>query len=183
MLGGVAEAEDWYGRAADLASRDGRYGDLNSTRQQARILLEHLGADVGMFDRCFQVPRVAVFTGHMIDRPGRTPPRFPPRLEGAVRAAIRDRLDRSGVRIGYASAACGSDLLFLEEVIERGGEAHVVLPYHRDQFLADSVEIVPGADWGERQVPARSLNGPDVTTASHQRLEPLAASPRAITRT
>ena len=132
------------------------------------MLLEHLGADVGMLDRCFQVPRVAVFTGHMIDRPGRTSPRFPPQLEGAVRAAIRDRLRASGARIGYASAACGSDILFLEEILDLGGEAHVVLPYDRDQFLADSVEILPGSDWGERC--RRVLERAEVTTASHQRL-------------
>jgi len=168
VLGAVAEAKDWYGRAAEVASREGRYGDLTTTRQQARLLLEHLGLDVGILDECFQVPRVAVFTGHMIDRPGRTPPRFPPRLEGAVRGAIRDRLERSGVRIGYASAACGSDILFLEEILARGGEAHVVLPYDRDQFLADSVEIVPGSDWGERL--RRVLERAEVTTASHQRL-------------
>ncbi len=168
VLGGVTEAEDWYGRAAEIASRDGRYGDLTTTRQQARVLLEHLGSDVGILDRCFHVPRVAVFTGHMIDRPGRTSPRFPPRLEGAVRSAIRERLERSGVRIGYASAACGSDIVFLEELLERGGEAHVVLPYNRDQFLADSVEILPGSNWGERC--RRILGRAEVTTASHQRL-------------
>ena len=126
-----------------------------------------------ILDRCFQIPRVAVFTGHMIDRPGGTPPRFPPRLEEAVRSSIRDRLERSGVRIGYASAACGSDILFLEEILDRGGEAHVVLPYHRDQFLADSVEILPGSDWGERC--RRVLERAEVTTASHQRLESAAS--------
>ena len=168
VLGELAEAEDWYGRASKLACRDGRYGDLTATRQQARRLLEHYGLDVRILDRCFQIPRVAVFAGHMVDRPGRSLPRFPPRLEGAVRAAIRARLEQSGVQIGYASAACGSDIIFLEEVLERGGEAHVVLPYDRDQFLADSVEVIPGSNWGERC--RRILERAEVTTASHQRL-------------
>ena len=168
VLGEFAEAEDWYGRAAEVVSKDGRYGDLNSARQQARLVLTLLDADLRVIDRCFPVPRVAVFTGHMIDLPGRTPPRFPPSLERAVRAAIRDRLVASGARIGYAAAACGSDILFLEEILDLGGEAHVVLPYDRDQFLADSVEILPGSNWGDRC--RRVLENAQVTTASHQRL-------------
>jgi class 3 adenylate cyclase/tetratricopeptide (TPR) repeat protein len=168
VLGRVAEAGDWYSQAAEIAIREGRYGDLTTTRQQARRLLNRLETDGAILDRCFRVPRVAVFTGHMIDRPGRVSPRFPPELEGAVRMAIRDQLERSGVRIGYASAACGSDLLFLEEILELGGEAHVVLPYDRNQFLADSVEILPGSTWGERC--RRVLERAEVTTASQQRL-------------
>jgi len=169
VLNGVGEAEDWYGRAAGVASREGRYGDLSTTRQQARLLLEHLDSDVAAIERCFRIPRVAVFVGHMIDRPERASPRFPARLEGAVREAIRDRLEQSGIRIGYSSAACGSDILFLEEILERGGEAHVVLPSDRDQFLADSVDILSGSDWGERF--RRVLERADITTASHQRLD------------
>jgi class 3 adenylate cyclase len=67
-----------------------------------------------------------------------------------VKAAIRARLDELDVLIGYASAACGSDILFLEAVQERGGETVVVLPYAKDLFCQDSVAIVPGSNWSER---------------------------------
>ena len=63
---------------------------------------------------------------------------------------MRCWLDEGGVLIGFASAACGSDLLFLEAILELGGEAHVVLPYRRALFAKTSVSIVPGTDWDER---------------------------------
>ena len=169
ILGGLGEAEDWYTRAVHVAEREKRFGDLASTRRQALLLLGHLGRDSGSLDRCLRLPRVAVLTGHMIDRPERAEPRFPPDREPAVKAAILEHLERSGARIGYASAACGSDLIFLETILELGGEAHVVLPYAHEQFLRDSVEIVPGSQWGERF--DEVLRKSKVTVASKQRLE------------
>jgi hypothetical protein len=86
----------------------------------------------------------------MIDRPGRAVPRFPQHLEPAVRQALRDRLSKYNLGFGYASAACGADILFLETLLESGGEAHVLLPYDRELFKRDSVEIIPNSQWGER---------------------------------
>jgi hypothetical protein len=86
----------------------------------------------------------------MHDRPGRSEPRFPPEREAAVKEAIRARLEELGAGFGYAGAACGSDLLFLEAMAERGGETVVVLPYPAEQFLATSVEVEPTGGWRER---------------------------------
>jgi class 3 adenylate cyclase/tetratricopeptide (TPR) repeat protein len=169
ILGDLEEAERRYARVAEDGWRARRFGDLSSTRRQARLLLEKVPAAREIVGRCFRTPRVALFVGHMIDGPNRASPRFPARLEAEVRAAIRERLERSGALIGYASAACGSDILFLEVLLELGGEAHVVLPYDRDQFVAQSVEILPGTDWGERF--RRVLDRSRVLTASPQRLE------------
>lgn len=136
---------------------------------QARLLLEFLGVDKAPIERCLQIPRVAVFVGHMIDRPERPSPRFPPQLEPAVRQAISDRLRQRNARIGYASAACGSDILFLETILELQGEAHVILPYDQEPFRQDSVELIQGADWGGRY--ARVLQAAaEVQSASEQRL-------------
>jgi class 3 adenylate cyclase len=167
LLGAYTEAEDWYGRAADVGR--GRFGHLHATRRQARLLLECLGVNKESIEHCLQIPPVAIFVGHMIDRPERPSPRFPPSLEPAVRQAIRDRLRQRDARIGYASAACGSDILFLETILELQGEAHVILPYDQEPFRQDSVELIPGADWGERY--ARVLQAAaEVQRASAQRL-------------
>ena len=45
--------------------------------------------------------------------------------------------------IGFASAACGSDILFLEAMLARGGTIHIVLPWPAEEFVKTSVEIVP----------------------------------------
>ena len=91
------------------------------------------------------MPNVAVFVGHMIDAPRRRTPRFPPRVVPAVGAAIRETLRRMDARIGFSSAACGSDILFLEAVRDLGPERelHIVLPYARDLFIADPVRYAP----------------------------------------
>jgi class 3 adenylate cyclase len=143
-------ASDLYGLAAAVGR--GRFGDLNATRRQARLLAEHLGVNWEHVDRCFRIPQVVVFIGHMIDLPGRPTPRFPGRLELPVRNAIRERLRKLDTCVGFASAACGSDILFLESVLEKGadGEVHVVLPYHRDQFRKDSVDLDPEDEWAAR---------------------------------
>jgi class 3 adenylate cyclase len=118
--------------------------------QAARLLLPALGLPRSALTELFPTPGVAVLVGHMVDQPDRPSPRFPAEAEGRVKEALRHWLDEEGVLIGYASGACGADLLFLEAVLERGGEAHVVLPYRRGAFREDCVDLVPGSDWGER---------------------------------
>ncbi len=167
VLGERGAAEDWYARAA--ATSRARLADLASTRRNARLLLHHLGADTATVDACFAIPRVVVFAGHLIDRPGRSAPRFPTSLEPAVRDAIRSRIASAGAGIGVSSAACGGDLIFLECLAERRATSHVVLPYNPQQFLADSVAIVPGADWPARF--DRALDtATEVVVASVQRM-------------
>ena len=67
ILGDWPEAEEWYTRAAEAGSD--RLGDLSSTRRNARLLLDHLDGDCTRIEQCLRLPRVIVFTGHMIDRP------------------------------------------------------------------------------------------------------------------
>jgi class 3 adenylate cyclase len=90
-----------------------------------------------------------MFTGHMVDRPDRDQPRFPAELESAVAAAIRGCLD-DGPPVAFGSGASGSDLLFLETVLDLGGEVNLVLPYEVDEFEAESVDRGLGGDWSAR---------------------------------
>lgn len=75
----------------------------------------------------------------MPDAPDRPVPRFPPQNEAAVCAAIDRLLARVDARTGFASAAGGGDILFLEALLARGGAIHVVLPFDADTFAAGSV--------------------------------------------
>lgn len=161
------EAEDWYGQAAEIAK--GNFADLSSTRRNARLILDHVGRDRAGIENALQIPTVVVFSGHLIDRPERHDTRFPAHLEPAVRKAIRDRLKKMDAGFGYASAGCGSDILILEAMNELGGETHIVLPYAKEQFIKDSVDIAPG-NWTERfeRVLERANS---VIVASNERLE------------
>ena len=148
VLKEFARAEEWYARAVEAGPK--RYGDIHSTRRNARMILKYLQADDDRIENCLSIPPVVVFAGHMIDRPYRAEPRFPPRLESAVRSALRALLSRRNVGFGYSSAACGSDILFMETLFELKAEGYVVLPYEKSSFMVDSVDTVPGADWRER---------------------------------
>ena len=168
ILRNWSEAEDWYGRAAQAGA--GRYGDLHSTRRNAHLILQHWKIDPKEIDRCLCIPPIVAFAGHMMDRPDRAEPRFPKDLEKAVAAEIGAWIDRVKPKFGFASAACGSDILFLEAMLERGAEVSVVLPYNREEFVRDSVDCIPGSDWRTRfdRVMAQAAR---VLVASDEKLE------------
>ena len=75
-------AEEWYGRAAQQGKR--RFGDLQSSRRNARLILQYWDRSLPDIERHLYVPPVMVFAGHMIDRPGRETPRFPSEAESFV---------------------------------------------------------------------------------------------------
>jgi class 3 adenylate cyclase len=162
------QAGEWYARAAGKGST--RYGDINSSRRNARLILKHWNEDPSWIDNYLRIPSVIVFAGHMIDRADRSEPRFPPESESAVAAEIRKELDRLQPGFAFSSAACGSDILFLEAMLDRGAEVSVILPYSEEEFIRDSVAIVQGGEWRTRfdRVLARAAR---VMTASSQRLE------------
>ena len=165
--GDDSKALDWYRQAASAA--DGRLADAVSTRRHARLILRYRDRDTAALDACFQVPAVVVFVGHLMDRPGRAVPRFPATLEPAVRNAIGGWLAACGPVIGFASAACGSDLIFHEGLAERGATSHVVLPFAAAAFIRDSVAIAESGDWParfEKTIAAAA----EVVVASDQRL-------------
>lgn len=137
-----------YREAATLGLH--RHGDLNTTRRQARRLLDCLDLDPALAVQWLPTPKVVLFAGHMLDRPDRGRARFPLSLESAVRSTIADHLDRMGPVIGFASAANGGDLLFLETVLERSAEAHVVLSYDADAYQRDMVDHPTVSGWDAR---------------------------------
>jgi class 3 adenylate cyclase len=168
ILGEWSEAQDRYVRASEVGH--GRHGDIGTTRRNALLLVQHLGCDREQIDRWLKMPRVVIFVGPRIDAPGCSLPGFPPQLEPAVRAAIRDRLAELDAQVGYASASSGEEILFLEGILERDGDAHMVLPYGREEFDRDSRAVIPGADWAER-CERLCQRATEVVIASEQRLE------------
>lgn len=142
------EARGWYQKAAFLKRKG--YGSLASTRRNAALLLSEIGGDAGFLDECLPRPQVIAFTGHMVDGANRKPPRFPPEHEPSVYAEIESYIVRSGATIGFASAACGADILFLEAMLKTGGEIIIVLPSSPENFIQTSVAVIPDGDWVAR---------------------------------
>lgn len=123
--------------------------DLASIRERVRGLVGSGEEGTGWIDRCFEFPSVVMFTGHMIDQPGRTTPRFNAEREPAVRAALMTHLKKIKPSFGYSSAACGADILFCECLLELGAAVHLVLPCPIDTFKRQSVSFA-GPDWERR---------------------------------
>ena len=141
-------AEKWYARAAELSSR--RFGDLSSSRRNARLILQHWIQDGSNIERHLAIPPVIVFAGHMIDASDRVRPRFPASLEAVVTKTLREQIDSIKPGFGFASAACGSDILFLEAMLDIGAEISIVLPYNKEEFVKDSVDFTANPDWRSR---------------------------------
>jgi hypothetical protein len=93
--------------------------------------------------------RILLFSGHMVDRPDRTRPRFPANRVAAAGRAIHGELDRLGVGAGdraVTSGASGGDLLFALDCLARGAAIEIYLPYPRDRFVQSSV-LPAGTRW------------------------------------
>jgi hypothetical protein len=93
--------------------------------------------------------RVLLFSGHLLDRPGRVAPRFPHACVPLAARAISDALDACAPHAGdlaYACLACGGDLLFAEAALARGLALDARLPQREDDFLPASVSYA-GAEW------------------------------------
>ena len=147
ILGDAPAAASRYATAVSLAQ--GRFGDLSTTRRQARLLAARLWIDDEWLAQVLPIPPVLVFTGNMVDPAGRPTPRFPADLEPRVRMTIRESLAITRPLAAYGSAASGADILCLELMQELGGETHIVLPFPAAEFRRTSVETAPG-DWGRR---------------------------------
>jgi class 3 adenylate cyclase len=147
ILGARKAATQAYGEAGTICRAKGLYGNLGSIHRQLRYLLAALGEDPRESARYLKMPRVAVFTGHMVDRTDRPSARFPERLAARVKKRIAAWLKKEDIGIGYSSAACGSDLLFIEALLEKGGEAHVILPFGARDFRGSSVDITTTKKW------------------------------------
>jgi hypothetical protein len=97
---------------------------------------------------------VVLFTGHMIDLPGRPTARFPSVCEraahDAIHAALKEEVDRtSGSVVGIASGANGGDILFHEVCAELGIASRLLLPLPPDLFRNESV-LPAGVAWTRR---------------------------------
>lgn len=95
-----------------------------------------------------------LFTGHMIDKPGRQEPRFPPEKEqearNAIFNAVKHELERiEGPVVGISGGASGGDIIFHEVCEELKIPAELYLALPREKFLTESVQFA-GPDWVNR---------------------------------
>jgi tetratricopeptide (TPR) repeat protein len=135
-----------YVQARKLAGND--WGKVTSAHNQLWLLNHYIPVPNEVL-KLFAPPNVVAFSGHMIDHPNRSTPRFPAGIEQQVKDSIRNSIRTLNARIGYCSLACGSDILFVEAMIEEGGEVNLYLPFSQADFIKTSLSFA-GSQWVSR---------------------------------
>ena len=165
ILGNADEAHAAFTKASDTWGSDYRpvIAALKSVRALAAAGIEIPGPITALL----QPPRVVIFGGQPLDVAGAEEPLLPPTKLPALKRAIEQQLAALDARIGYSSLACGADLLFVEALLERGGEAHIVLPCALPDFIEARVAYA-GPGWVDRFEQALS-RAATVTYATNER--------------
>lgn len=96
--------------------------------------------------------QAVVVSGHMIDHPDRSSPRFPPEAEAAVTKTIADVFDAWGVGPGtlvVSGGARGTDIIAAEQGRASGAEVWLLIAQPDEEFVPGSVRL-SGTDWEAR---------------------------------
>ncbi len=166
LVGETKAVQNAYRRA--VAAAPGDWFVLNSSWQQLLILRdlgfrpEQTTAALKIFEQAlanlkkpadrWEPEQVFLFSGHMIDDPNRTDPRFPPEGETRAAAAIAEKLaewNAGDKDLALCGGACGGDLLFAEACLARGVKLEMKIPFGEPEFLEKSVSFA-GDRWQER---------------------------------
>lgn len=148
----VAKAEkDWFA--------------LNSTLSQLQLLKdlefnsENVNAGIAVFEKAlarltqpaaqWQPQKVFLFSGHMVDKPDRDPPRFPHNKTGIASEKIAEALAALGAGeedLALTQGAAGGDILFAEACAKINVRVQLLQPFPEAEFIQRS--ILP-SDQGE----------------------------------
>ncbi len=98
--------------------------------------------------------QVLLFSGHLVDAPGRIAPRFPAAKEPLAARRIAEllvRLDAGPGDLALTQGAAGGDLLFAEACVERGVPVQLLLPLPEPEFIQRSMLTCEGGEgWRAR---------------------------------
>jgi len=165
LRGDSATARRLYRDAAVLP--DITYFQLHSMRSQLQLYSD-LGFQGNLASSLIQIldngltrlpdatglfKKVALFSGHMIDKPDRLTPRFPATKEEAVRAKLAAQLEQWQIGPGdlaLCGGARGGDILFAELCMARGAQVRLLVALDEAEFLQASVRLPGNSDWVNR---------------------------------
>ncbi len=146
VLGDLEGARAAYKNAVKLAGS--RIVSVGSMLRQAREVLALKRIPFDALDDIFQMPKVAVFTGHRLLHPESGDARFSAKALAKLGFALQTLITQEHIGFGYAAAADGADIVFLEQLLKLGLEVHLVLPVDLPVFREQCVSPLDG--WRER---------------------------------
>lgn len=141
VLGDVDGATAALKRA--LAAPDADVGARSTTVLQLQRLVAAKSTASGMeaLLELVQPPRVAMFCGNIFVGGAE--------MEAKLAGEMAEVIARENVGFAYGALAAGSDIVIAEQLIARGAELHVVLPFAQAEFLEQSVAPA-GEGWVDR---------------------------------
>ncbi len=142
---------DWFALNSSRAEL-AMLGDLEFRAESVAPVLAAIEEEIAKREAPRQARQTFLFSGHMIDRPGRERPRFPAAKEADAASLIAQQLDRfkaDDSDLAICGGACGGDLLFAESALQRGLRLDVHLQFAEADFLRVSVAFA-GQQWVER---------------------------------
>lgn len=143
ICGRVDEACREIAMACALPDADS--GARATTHRQFAVLSDHLALSQDQRAALLsplKPPCVFMFCGHMISGDD-------PAAEAALAESVNTVLDEEGASIAYGALASGSDIIIAEQLLKRGNELNVVLPFHAEDFIQQSVRPA-GESWVSR---------------------------------
>jgi len=180
---GAAAERYWF--ALDSSRQQlGSLRDLNFRSEIVEAALDIYQKELSLIAPPKPPRQVILFSGHMIDRPGRSEPRFPPEKEKSAAKAIAatlDELEAGPDDIAICGGACGGDLLFAEACVVRDVPLTLYLALPEPAFIDRSV-IIGGNRWLDRFYSVKESKGvkiliaPDVLGPAPKNSNPFARS-------
>lgn len=131
----------------------GLYHDLGLLKENVEAALGVLGPAPVETPVASAPHRVLLFTGHMIDAPGRAEPRFPADKVDVAKQKIAEAVAKEqelagGIAYGIAGGANGGDILFHQVCEEMNIPTHMFLAVPRELYIRASVAAA-GPEWIE----------------------------------
>jgi len=134
--------------------------DLEFRVEETAAALDIVEREIARLATPFVPRQVLLFSGHMVDAPGRTPPRFPAEMVASVGERIAAALDALGAGAGdlaLTQGAAGGDLLFAEGCAARGVRVQLLLPLPEPEFIERSILVSrDGENWRTRYFALKS---------------------------
>ncbi len=121
-------------------------------------------------DHQLEPRQVFLFSGHMIDAPTRTKPRFPPAKESSAARKIAEVLEQLGAGpadLALTQGACGGDLLFTEACQQRGVKVQWLQPFDESEFIQKSV-VCHSETWRARYQAAKAKLTTEIRSAPRE---------------
>jgi len=128
------------------------FASLGIRAELAKAIVADLGAPADPKTAAPPPSAIVIVAGHIIDEPGRAPPRFPDSAAATVKEKLREKLTTlnqgtGGLRV-LASAAPGTDIICHELCREMGVKSTMCLPMPVDVYSTESFKDLD--DWRSR---------------------------------